>query len=206
MGCIGGFVGIPVFCDSGFIILSRLVRKLAQQTGKSPVSICIAMAGGLYTTHVLVPPTPGPLAAAAAYSAAQYLGAVILTGLILSVPGILTGYWWAVRAGRRSPVDPESSHDAQQVERENANTSVNPAATSETGTGQSLSLLLSLLPLVLPVLLIAGGSVAALMEAPSWILFICKRSEEHTSELQSLMRISYAVFCLKKKKHILNMI
>src|SRR3546814_11051506 len=34
------------------------------------------------------------------------------------------------------------------------------------------------------------------------------RSEEHTSELQSLMRISYAVFCLKKKKHlntILNM-
>src|SRR3546814_8639740 len=31
-----------------------------------------------------------------------------------------------------------------------------------------------------------------------------KRSEEHTSELQSLMRISYAVFCLKKKKHILT--
>src|SRR3546814_9054106 len=29
-----------------------------------------------------------------------------------------------------------------------------------------------------------------------------KRSEEHTSELQSLMRISYAVFCLKKKKHM----
>src|SRR3546814_8566987 len=28
----------------------------------------------------------------------------------------------------------------------------------------------------------------------------CERSEEHTSELQSLMRISYAVFCLKKKK------
>src|SRR3546814_6968380 len=31
---------------------------------------------------------------------------------------------------------------------------------------------------------------------------IARRSEEHTSELQSLMRISYAVFCLKKKKHI----
>src|SRR3546814_2419140 len=30
----------------------------------------------------------------------------------------------------------------------------------------------------------------------------CQRSEEHTSELQSLMRISYAVFCLKKKKKI----
>src|SRR3546814_7835735 len=32
-------------------------------------------------------------------------------------------------------------------------------------------------------------------------LALCIRSEEHTSELQSLMRISYAVFCLKKKKH-----
>src|SRR3546814_6366655 len=31
-----------------------------------------------------------------------------------------------------------------------------------------------------------------------------RRSEEHTSELQSLMRISYAVFCLKKKKHAVN--
>src|SRR3546814_1122830 len=36
----------------------------------------------------------------------------------------------------------------------------------------------------------------------TWLLFDCSctRSEEHTSELQSLMRISYAVFCLKKKK------
>src|SRR3546814_1258127 len=32
----------------------------------------------------------------------------------------------------------------------------------------------------------------------------CRRSEEHTSELQSLMRISYAVFCLKKKNQIMH--
>src|SRR3546814_6370551 len=37
-------------------------------------------------------------------------------------------------------------------------------------------------------------------QAPSFATHCC-RSEEHTSELQSLMRISYAVFCLKKKKH-----
>src|SRR3546814_1057952 len=36
---------------------------------------------------------------------------------------------------------------------------------------------------------------------PQWILYCPGRSEEHTSELQSLMRISYAVFCLKKKKN-----
>src|SRR3546814_13249444 len=36
-------------------------------------------------------------------------------------------------------------------------------------------------------------------------LFVLSRSEEHTSELQSLMRISYAVFCLKKKKKTTHM-
>src|SRR3546814_2620774 len=35
---------------------------------------------------------------------------------------------------------------------------------------------------------------------PNYLIVIAERSEEHTSELQSLMRISYAVFCLKKKK------
>src|SRR3546814_2059093 len=34
-----------------------------------------------------------------------------------------------------------------------------------------------------------------------WFSGLALRSEEHTSELQALMRISYAVFCLKKKKH-----
>src|SRR3546814_2335138 len=34
---------------------------------------------------------------------------------------------------------------------------------------------------------------------PSWLAYQRRRSEEHTSELQSLMRISYAVFCLQKK-------
>src|SRR3546814_2499688 len=47
-----------------------------------------------------------------------------------------------------------------------------------------------------------------LVPAPAWTLPASrgkrKRSEEHTSELQSLMRISYAVFCLKKKKNLNN--
>src|SRR3546814_1121626 len=39
---------------------------------------------------------------------------------------------------------------------------------------------------------------------PLAVAFALARSEEHTSELQSLMRISYAVFCLKKKKHTIT--
>src|SRR3546814_5063724 len=43
------------------------------------------------------------------------------------------------------------------------------------------------------------GAVCTAARAPERDAFVCERSEEHTSELQSLMRISYAVFCLKKK-------
>src|SRR3546814_8919502 len=54
-----------------------------------------------------------------------------------------------------------------------------------------------------PLVLLHGLFSSAFV---NWIKFgtaahLAKRSEEHTSELQSLMRISYAVFCLKKKKH-----
>src|SRR3546814_10536908 len=47
---------------------------------------------------------------------------------------------------------------------------------------------------------LAGGSAAQSWPMPADAQPLSIRSEEHTSELQSLMRISYAVFCLKKKK------
>src|SRR3546814_2514612 len=49
--------------------------------------------------------------------------------------------------------------------------------------------------------LAARGSGAPLFRSRELVLADCRRSEEHTSELQSLMRISYAVFCLKKKNN-----
>src|SRR3546814_7476381 len=45
----------------------------------------------------------------------------------------------------------------------------------------------------------ANGETVEGYEASSWYGMVTQRSEEHTSELQSLIRISYAVFCLKKK-------
>src|SRR3546814_9722425 len=50
-----------------------------------------------------------------------------------------------------------------------------------------------------------GSAIVALRSTLADVRhFAAHRSEEHTSELQSLMRISYAVFCLKKKKHKQN--
>jgi gluconate:H+ symporter, GntP family len=92
MSTLGLLVGIPVFCDSGFIILSRLIPTISFQSGVPGSSLALALSTGLYTTHSLVPPTPGPLAAAVNVGLAEGMGTVILIGLVGSIPVGLTGY------------------------------------------------------------------------------------------------------------------
>ena len=82
MGAVGWVVSLPVFCDSGFVILSSLNKALAQRTGISLATGAIALSLGLYATHTMVPPTPGPVAAAGILGAD--LGRVILWGLPIS--------------------------------------------------------------------------------------------------------------------------
>lgn len=65
MTATGYIVSIPIFCDSAFVILSPLVRALAQNTGKSLLTLGISLAGGLMLTHHAVPLTPGPWASPA---------------------------------------------------------------------------------------------------------------------------------------------
>ncbi|MGM0459187.1 MAG: GntP family permease, partial [Bacteroidota bacterium] len=69
MSLTGYIVSIPVFCDSGFIVLSSLNKAIAKRTKISLTVLAVALASGLYATHVFVPPTPGPLAAAATLGA-----------------------------------------------------------------------------------------------------------------------------------------
>ena len=101
MSCLGVLVGIPVFCDSGFIILSRLIPTIATQSGIPGSSLTLALSTGLYTTHSLVPPTPGPLAAAANLGLSGHMGTVILMGMIGSIPIGITGYLLAKKYGPR---------------------------------------------------------------------------------------------------------
>ena len=115
MSITGFIVSIPVFCDSGFVILSALNRALSKRTGRSLAVLAIALGTGLYTTHVFVPPTPGPLAAAATIGAD--IGLVILLGLIVSVPTAGIGLLWALGYSKRFRIIPkeflESGHNAQ---------------------------------------------------------------------------------------------
>ena len=141
MSMIGALVGIPVFADSGFIMLQAPGRRLAQKTGKNPASIAIATATGLYATHVLVPPTPGPLAAAGNLGAEQYLGMVILIGLATSIPAILIGYWWARRMAPGIKIDEDLQDSPQNTKPDDL-----PAFWK------------SILPILLPLILIILGT------------------------------------------------
>ncbi len=84
LGLTGFLVSIPVFCDSGFVILSSLAKEFSRLTKKSMILIGGMLGMGLYITHFLVPPTPGPLAVASTFGID--IGLFILCGLALSIP------------------------------------------------------------------------------------------------------------------------
>lgn len=93
MNLTGFIVSIPVFCDSGFIVLSSLNKALSKKTGIPLAILAVALGTGLYATHVFVPPTPGPLAAAATLNAD--IGLVIIFGLFVALISALAGLLWA---------------------------------------------------------------------------------------------------------------
>ena len=89
LGLTGFVVSIPVFCDSGFVILSSLAKEFSRLTKKSMVGLGGILGMGLYITHFLVPPTPGPLAVVSTFQQNGMnvdLGLFIIYGLLLSIP------------------------------------------------------------------------------------------------------------------------
>ena len=107
MSIIGAIVSVPVFCDSGYVILSSLKKSLAKKAKVPLASMAVALATGLYATHTLVPPTPGPIAAAGNIGAENYLGTIILVGLIVSIPAIIVGYLWAIKVASKIKIEGE---------------------------------------------------------------------------------------------------
>lgn len=83
MGTVGSLVSIPVFCDSGYVIMNPLARAIARVKRGGYVALALALGCGMTLTHHMVPPTPGPLAATGILGAD--LGLVIVVGLIFSI-------------------------------------------------------------------------------------------------------------------------
>ena len=100
VGVIGYLVSIPVFCDAAFIILSQLNKSISQQSKVSLKGLTVALSTGLFAPHVLVPPTPGPLVAAANLEVTNLFYLVIAGGIlafILVFVGSLYGYYIIIR-------------------------------------------------------------------------------------------------------------
>lgn len=97
LSIIGYLVSIPVFCDSGYVILNSLKNALAARMKVSVVAMSVALATGLYATHTFVPPTPGPIAAAGNLGLEASLGLVILVGLLVAAVTAVAGMLWANR-------------------------------------------------------------------------------------------------------------
>nr|WP_294941470.1 GntP family permease [uncultured Mucilaginibacter sp.] len=103
MSLTGLIVGLPIFCDSGYIVLSGLNKSLARSTGIAMAAMATSLATGLYSVHCLIPPHPGA-SAAAGLSGVDY-GRLILIGTLVAIPAMLVGYFWANYAGKKY-VDP----------------------------------------------------------------------------------------------------
>ncbi len=147
MGAVGYVTGIPVFCDSGFVVLSPISRALAEQSNTSLAVMATALSGGLYATHCLVPPTPGPIAMAGTLSAD--LGLTILVGLLVSIPATAVAIIYAKKVAGTVKIPANSEYTLEQLKEK---------------YGKLPSPLQSFAPLLLPIILIA---IASIVDFPS---------------------------------------
>jgi len=157
MSIIGYLVSIPVFCDSGYVILNSLKNALAARMKVSVVAMSVALATGLYATHTFVPPTPGPIAAAGNLGLESSLGLVIAVGLFVAMITALAGMWWANRF---------IGKDIALVEDGTPLPSAEEFAELRSQYGKLPSATQAFAPIFVPILLICLGSIAVFPSKP----------------------------------------
>ncbi len=159
---MGWIVSIPVFCDSGFVILNPIRKALVKRTGAPSVTLTVCLACGLYIAHVFIPPTPGPIAAAQTLGIGEDLLLLMGLGVVTSVFPLTAGYLYARFIGRRIKAsDDNSEQTAESYEALKA------------GFGQLPGLAFSLVPLIVPIVLMALSSIAAMLHWSGWAGDLC---------------------------------
>ena len=144
---ITGFItGLPIFCDSGFIILSGLAKSFSARTKISMPFMATVLGTSLYSVHCLIPPHPGALAAAGMIKV--NIGYLILAGTLFAIPGAIAAYFWSRWISGRYAYEP--SHAAETIE-----------LTAETNHPAAFG---SFLPVIVPLLLITARSMMNLFD------------------------------------------
>lgn len=152
IGIAGYVVGLPIFCDSGYIIMSGIAKSFSKTAKTALPILAFVLATSLFAVHCLTPTHPGALAASGIMNA--NIGLLILLGALYAVPAALSAFLWIKWQIRKNRY-PESDSSGLQTDNKETDSSV----------GDNLpSVRLSLLPIVVPLLLIAIGSLLKIVE------------------------------------------
>lgn len=158
MSLIGYIVSIPVFCDSGYVILNSLRKAITARAGISALATSTALMTGLFATHNLVPPTPGPLAAAEELGVTADLGLLIALGLPVALVAAMAALLFASRLSHKEfaglPAEREDDLEVQDYDQLRAS------------YGKLPSPFMAFLPISLPLVLICLGSIVQLPGDP----------------------------------------
>ncbi len=152
MELMGWVVSIPVFCDSGFVILNPIRKALVQRTKESSVAMTVGLASGLYIAHVFIPPTPGPIAAASTLGIGDNLLMVMGLGVVCSIFPLAAGLFYSKYIGKKVKADDESA-DAETVK-------TYEELVAE--YGKLPSGFSSLAPIIVPIILMSLSSIASM--------------------------------------------
>jgi len=145
LGITGFITGLPIFCDSGFIILSGLAKSFSFRSKTAMPFMATVLATSLYSIHCLIPPHPGALAAAGIFSV--NVGNLIIAGILFAVPGVIAAWFWSRLMIRNRNYPPAEIREEIQ------------------SSGNDLpSPLLSFLPIIVPLLLISTKSLILLFD------------------------------------------
>lgn len=153
MALTGYVVSIPIFCDSGFVIVSPIAKAISKKTGRSIIQIAGPLAAGLVITHSVVPPTPGPLGVAGTFGID--IGQFILLGLLISIPMTIGATLYSQWLGRRIyqlPADNDEGWIRPDAHKEYENVSLEPER-------ELPSTFVSFLPLLAPIVLILAQNL-----------------------------------------------
>jgi GntP family gluconate:H+ symporter len=149
MSLVGYITSIPVFADSGFVILQPLNKTLTRRAGLSLATTSVALCLGLMVAHTLVPPTPGPIVSAEMLGAD--LGLVMMIAVPVSLVVLWFSWWWATRIASRVQID--CPPDPDEIDFEQRLAQAPPAWRA-------------FVPILLPLMLIMFGVVSRLPSRP----------------------------------------
>ena len=145
LGITGFITGLPIFCDSGFIILSGLAKSFSAKSKIAMPFMATVLATSLYSVHCLIPPHPGALAAASVIKV--NIGYLILIGIIFAIPGALAAFFWSKMMTAGKDYAPATTNETSRLPQSDL-----PSA------------LMSFLPIVVPLLLITIKSLLNLID------------------------------------------